>query len=76
MRVFLIVLVLPYGSNTWWTARLCKQVSKVAVVDFDFQKLINGVFLSKQKLPIKLTLMGAWGVVSTQMPTISQERNS
>lgn len=46
------------------------------VVGFDFQKLINDVFLSKQKLPIKLTLMGAWGVVSTQMPTISQERNS
>lgn len=51
-------------------------VSKEAVVGFDFQKLINDVFLSKQKLPIKLTLMGAWGVVSTQMPTISQERNS
>lgn len=34
------------------------------------------VFLSKQKIPIKLTLMGAWGVVSTQMQTISQERNS
>ena len=33
------------------------------------------VFLSKQKLPIKLTLMGAWGVIITQLQTISQERN-
>lgn len=24
VRLFLIVLVFPYGSSTWWTANLCQ----------------------------------------------------
>lgn len=34
------------------------------------------VFLSKQKLPIKLTLTGAWGVIITQLQTIRYKRET